>query len=407
MNKEIIFERINLAVDNMIRGQIINRVDANSGRTLRDYNARTGLKAYSGNWCTGIFMACLIAMYKRTGKAEYLERAEYAAHYIMSLQYLDSRDMRHYGMFRETTPQSIECLPRDATTAAWCLVWLYEATGKAEYLDRAVLFANWHLKYAMSGNWPMWAMMMDKDNTNFYNKGSFQSGTGLFYHDLFLFTNDPRYIDQGLKPIADLYIENFFYEDGGIIREIGVFNNKEVVRNRKDVVELDMHAFNDDFGNQMLMAASDIFEDDKYRDQARKFCHWLVRHQQEDGNFFNGVKYVTSAVPIALMYFDELGRYYNDEVLLNAAERTFNKLLDMQILDSEDPLLQGAFEGMPYTAEDNPKTCTQIRTNAYAVMALFKLEGKIRNFWLGGEHNRKFVDPIFIYDKNNPYPFTY
>ena len=80
MNKEVIFERINLAVDNMIRGQIINRVDANSGRTLRDYNARTGLKGYSGNWCTGIFMACLIAMYKRTGKAEYLERAEHAAH---------------------------------------------------------------------------------------------------------------------------------------------------------------------------------------------------------------------------------------------------------------------------------------------------------------------------------------
>ena len=407
MDKSIIFDRLQAAADNMIASHIVNRLDANSGRVLRDYNARTGLKGYSGNWCTGIFMACMIAMYKRTGKAEYLERAEASAQYIMSLQILDSRDMRYFGMFRETTPQSMECLPRDATTAAWCLVWLYEATGKAEYLDRAVLFANWHLQYGMANGWPLWAIMRDKDYTNFYTKGSFQSGTGLFYHDLFLFTGDARYIDKGLKPIADQYIEQFFYEDGGIIREIGVFNGKEQNRNRTDVVELDMHAFNDDFGNQMLMAASDIFEDDKYRDQARKFAHWLVRHQQEDGNFFNGAKYVTSAVPIALMYFDELGRYYNDQVLLDAAERTFKKLRDMQIFESEDPYLKGAFEGMPYCAEDDPRTCTQMRTNAYSVIALFKLEGKIKNFWLGGEHNRKFVDPIFIYDKSNPYPFKY
>ena len=136
MDKSIIFDRLQAATDNMIASHIINRLDANSGRVFRDYNARTGLKGYSGNWCTGIFMACMIAMYKRTGKAEYLERAEASAQYIMSLQILDSRDMRYFGMFRETTPQSIECLPRDATTAAWCLVWLYEATGKAEYLDR-------------------------------------------------------------------------------------------------------------------------------------------------------------------------------------------------------------------------------------------------------------------------------
>ncbi|MBE6367491.1 MAG: hypothetical protein E7052_06215 [Lentisphaerae bacterium] len=407
MNKEIIFERINLAVDNMIRSQIIDRLDANSGRTLRDYNARTGMKVYSGNWCTGIFMACLLAMYKRTGKAEYLDRAEHAGHYIMSLQYLDSRDQRHYGMFRETTPQSEECLPRDAVTAAWCLVWLYEATGKAEYLDRAILFAEWHLKYGMTDGWPLYAVFTAPTNTNYYTKGSFQSGTGLFYYDLFLHTDDPRYIEFGLKPIADQYIEKFFREDGGIICEIGIFNGKEQIRTSKDSVELAMHAFNDDFGNQMLMAASDLFEDDKYRAQARKFAHWLVRHQSADGNFFNGVKYVTSAVPQALMYFDELGRYYNDQVLLDAAERTFKKLLDMQILESDDPCLYGAFEGMPYSSEDDPRRCTQARTNAYSIISLFKVEGRIKDFWLGGEHNKKFIDPIFVYNAQNPYPFKY
>jgi len=224
MDKSIILERAQAALDNMILGQVIDREDANQGRTIRDYNARTGKKVLSGNWCTGIFMACLLAMYKRTGKAEYLDRAEFAGHYIMSLQNLDSRNKRYYGAFRECIPQSLETLPRDATTAAWCLVWLYEATGKAEYLDRAILFAEWHLKYGMTDGWPLYAVFTAPTNTNYYTKGSFQSGTGLFYYDLFLHTDDPRYIEFGLKPIADQYIEKFFREDGGIICEIGIFN---------------------------------------------------------------------------------------------------------------------------------------------------------------------------------------
>ncbi len=406
MNKSVILERAEAALANMIRGQVIDRQDANQGRTLRDYNARTGKKIYSGNWCTGIFMACLLAMYKRTGKAEYLERAEFAGHYIMGLQNLDARNRRYYGSFREIIPQSLEILPRDATTAAWCLVWLYEATRNPEYLDRAMLFAEWHMEYGMYDGWPHWAVFHDDKDTKYYMRGSFQSGTGLFYHDLFLFTNDPRYIERGLKPIADIYIRDFFREDGSIILQRDIFTNQEPKRNDGEV-ELSMHSFNDDFGGQMLMAASDLFHDEKYRDQARKFALWLAAHQQEDGNFFNGVKTVSSAVPIALMYFDELGRHYQDATLMEAAEKSFAKLLDMQLLESDDPLLHGAFEGMVNSPEDNPRTIVQLRTSAYALIALLKVEGVVRNFWLGGERNDNFVDPIYIYTKANPYPFKY
>ena len=132
-----------------------------------------------------------------------------------------------------------------------------------------------------------------------------------------------------------------------------------------------------------------------------------VIDQLEDGNFFNGKKTISSAVPMALMYFDELGRSYNDPVLLAAAEKSYKKLLDMQILESDDPMLHGAFEGMISSPEDNPRTIVQLRTSAYALIALLKVEGKIRNFWLGGEHNDKFMDPIYIYNKSNPYPFKY
>lgn len=406
MDKSMIFDRVKIAVDYMVKHQVINRLDANQGRTLNYYNSVSGLEYYTTSWETGAFMACLLAMYKRTGDPMYLDRAEHAGHYIMSLQVLDQRNPKYYGAFHECTPQSVEFCPRDATTAAWCMVWLYEATKKAEYLDRAILFAEWHLKYGMCGGWPLWAVFMDENNFKYYTKGSFQSGTGLFYHDLFLQTNDPRYIEQGLRPIADTYIRDFINEDGSITVERAVFSNKPQVRTGDKSVEGDMHKYNDDFGNPMLMAASDIFKDEKYRDYARKFALWLASVQLEDGNFFNGKKTISSAVAQSLMYFDELGRYYNDPVLLAAAEKTFKKALDMQLLDTDDPKLYGAFEGMADSDCSDPRKLTQMRTNAYMVIALLKVEGKIRNFWLGGEHNDSFTDPLLnMFD--TPYKFKW
>lgn len=394
MNKTIIFERVKTAVDHMIRHQVIDRLNANQGRTLNIYNSVSGFECYTTSWETGIFLACLLAMYKRTGDPLYLDRAEHAGHYIMSLQVMDHRDPTRYGAIRECTPQSVEFCPRDATTAAWSLVWLYEATQKAEYLDRAVLFAEWHLRNGMCGSWPLWAVFMDENNFKYYTRGSFQSGTGLFYHDLFMQTRDPRYIELGLRPIAETYIRDFFNEDGSLIVERSVFSNQIQTRNGANSVESTMHNFNDDFGNQMLMAAADIFKDEKFRDHARKFARFLTTVQQEDGNFFNGKKSVSSAVAQALMYYDELGRFYQDPVLLAAAEKTFNKVLEMQLLDTADPKLFGAFEGMTDSDCSDPRKLTQMRTNAYMVIALLKVEGKIKDFWLGGEHNTAFIDPL-------------
>ena len=47
MDKSIILERAQAALDNMIRGQVLDRQDANQGRTVRDYNARTGANKVS------------------------------------------------------------------------------------------------------------------------------------------------------------------------------------------------------------------------------------------------------------------------------------------------------------------------------------------------------------------------
>ena len=67
MDKSMIFDRVKIAVDYMVIHQVINRLDANQGRTLNYYNSVSGLEYYTTSWETGAFMACLLAMYKRTG----------------------------------------------------------------------------------------------------------------------------------------------------------------------------------------------------------------------------------------------------------------------------------------------------------------------------------------------------
>ena len=70
----------------------------------------------------------MLALFRRTGDERYLQAAELAGRYLMSLQVLDQRDTLYYGTLRRIIPQSIEFAPRDATSEAWGLAWLYNAT---------------------------------------------------------------------------------------------------------------------------------------------------------------------------------------------------------------------------------------------------------------------------------------
>ncbi len=383
----------------MMTNQLVNRLDANKGRTINSYSAESGELDLTTSWQTGGVCMGLLAMYKRTGDKVYLDRAELAGRYVMSLQVMDHRQPRYYGAFRECTPQSLEFCPRDATTAAWSMVWLYEATSNPEYLDRAVLFGNWHLQYGMYDGWPLWAVIMDGQD-DLYAKGSFQSGTGLFYHDLFMVSGDTRYIDYGLKPIARRYRDDFFRPDGSIIGVREIFSNQNKADKRFHSCEFDMHQYNDDFGNAMLQTAADLFGDESYRETALKFAHWLADNQDADGGFRNNK--VPSAVAMGLMYFHDLGNFYQDSKLLAAKDKTLKKLLSMQFAGTGNQRVDGGFkeaEGIP------GELCVNMRTSMYALVALLKVESSLENIWLG-RNNRKFKDRLWTL-KTEPYVFRW
>ena len=210
MDQSQLFDRARRCAEWMLKNQITERLDANRGRCIRCCDLATGHVTLTGNWQTGVLTMCLCALHKRTGDAEFLRRAEFAGRYIMSLQVMDQSDRRYFGTLREITPQSIEVAPRDATTAAWGLVWLYNATKNPLYLQRAVLFGEWHMKHGMYAGWPLYSVYMDPAIPDHYMQGGFQSGTGLFYHDLFMASGDARFIENGFKPIAVNYRGHFF-----------------------------------------------------------------------------------------------------------------------------------------------------------------------------------------------------
>ena len=394
MDKKLVLERAKLAADYMIENQFTNRSDANHGRFRGAYEQSVGKISYTNSWQTGACCMGLLAMFKRTGDKKYLKAALRAGDYLKSLQNLDSRNMRYYGMIRESTPQTVEFCPRDAVTGCWAFIWLFRETQDQEYLDRAVIFAEWHMKYAMYNGWPTYTLFVNHAHRDFLARGCFQSGVGLFYYDLFNVTDDCRYIEKGLKPIADIYQRDFLTEDGSIIPERDVFTNKISERALKENDD-NIHFYNDDFGCPMLLKAAEIFGERSYFDSAKRFAHWLAAHQQPDGMFRTKVKDVSSAVPMALMYYHEIGEKEQDKILLEARDKTLQKLLDMQLQDTDDRALYGAFEGFP--DENHKADCrrsTNMRTTMYSLISLLKTEGKIRNFWLGGNLNDAFMDPL-------------
>lgn len=377
-----------------IKNQVMDRQNANRGRFIRSYDLMSNKLIYTGNWQTGAALMALLSCYRRTNDDRYLKGAELAGRYIMSLQVLDKYDPRYYGTIREITPQSMEFAPRDATTAAWALVWLYKFTGKEEYLRRAILFGDFHLKYCMCEGWPLYSSYMEKEFANFYARGSFQSGTGLFYYDLFMASDDPRYIEFGMRPIADNYLRYFLKDNGELRQEREIFTWQAKKESKQEDVTLHMHMFNDDFGAAMLQTASDLFKDEKYREGAKRYALWLAEHQDKDGGFCGGGH--PSGVPVALMYFHDLGQYYNDEKLLKACGKALNKLLSMQCRDTGNDKLDGGFKGKYEGPADFPgggNTCVNNRTTSYALNALIKLESDVNDIWLG-RNNKTFTDPL-------------
>lgn len=334
--------------DWMVANQVTDRFDANRGRGIRSYDARTGESVLTGNWMTGTMLMSLPALAKRTGIDAY----------------------------------------RDA--AAWGLAWLGTETGERLHLDRARLFANRLIDRGRYRGWPLCAIYMDDSPDNFYSRGCFQSGAGPFFYDLFRFTGEAKYIERGLPPIASIYRDDFILENGRLVQERDPFTNR-VTAPKPDETGLPVHALNDDFGSEMLLAAFRLFEDPSYPEAAGRYARWVASVQEPDNGCEGGR--APSAAPVSEMYLRDIGEEIGDAALVEASGRSLAKLIDMQCQETGNPRIDGGFQGI-YEGEEADRwgrTCVNLRASCYALMALINADSDLEDVWLGA-HNRPFTD---------------
>ena len=363
--------------DWMVENQVRNWGDANNGRFLSDYNPETGSANYSNDWMTASSIMGLLMTWRRTGEKKYLDAACRAGGYLKTLQILDERNEKYFGAIREDTPQTTWCYPRDALTAAWAMLWLYDETGDEEYLYRVNLFIDWFKNEVMVDGWPLWEVnYRGEPYKNIHLEGSFHGGDGAFFYDYYRITGDKSHLDDGLKFIADHLLERFLQEDGSY--RIIWHKEKKKYLDGEDSPRYPlgwqiMHRYNDDFSGITLMDAWIYFGDRKYLEGMEKFAAWLMKNQQEDGSFHPD--YVASAsatVPIELI---DLYRLTENEKYLRSAIRAGKHLLTLQETELTDKKAFGGFYGMSNN-DLGKRERIILRTSSYALIALLKLEGK-------------------------------
>lgn len=375
--REEFFKAAEKTANWLVANQVQSWPDANNGRLLYTYTPATGDYTYSDNWTTGVSIMGLLMMYHRTGDEKFKEAAILAGGYLKTMQILDERDPVAFGAFREITPQYTWCYPRDALTAAWGLLWLHEETGEQDYLYRVNVFIDWFKQNVMNGRWPLWQINFRGDPyMNINMEGSFHGGDGAFFYDYYRVTGDKSHLDDGLKFIADHFLERFLQEDGSL-RIVWDREKKEYVCGVDDpqypLGWQIMHRYNDDFGATTLMNAYLYYGDEKYLEGMKDFAGWLISEQNDDGSFYKKPVAAGSAVaPIELI---DLYRITKNRKYLDTAIKAGKHLLTLQETESKEKKMHGGFYGMTDNRHGT-REMINLRTTAYALIALLKLEGK-------------------------------
>jgi hypothetical protein len=360
--------------DWLAANQVTEWSDANRGRFLATFDPSRETASLTDNWMGGAAVMGLLMAYHRTGDTRYLDAACLGGDYLKTIQIADESVPGHLGAFREITPQTTWCYTRDALTAAWALLWLYHETGDQDALRRVRLFTRWFEQVAMEDGWPLWEVnFRGEAYRNRSLEGSFHGGSGGFFYDLWRVTGDEEALER-LRFIADHLCERFISESG----EVRVIYDRDAGRFIDGVEDAQfpqvwqrMHRYNDDFSPITLLGAHERFGNDVYLGRAEAFARWLMGEQRPEGGF--GDPDVESADATGVIELLDLAAITGNQECAEAARRAGVHLLSLQD-QSPDPRARGGFLEMSANPE-TPHRIVNIRTSAYALIALLKLEG--------------------------------
>ncbi|HOX05097.1 MAG TPA: hypothetical protein PK280_01745 [Planctomycetota bacterium] len=182
------------------------RHSADEGRFIYEYFPATGDCRGMGVWGQALAVCGLYALAKvpNPDGADFRAAAELGTGYLLSLQFLDSRRPKGYGGFREQTPQQAWSYPRDGATGCFALAQLYRETGKAEFLERANLFCEWYRRHGSNAaGWPHDYFDFETGEGSCKIPGDWQTGGSLAYYYTAQAAKDRHWLEEGFRPAME------------------------------------------------------------------------------------------------------------------------------------------------------------------------------------------------------------
>ncbi len=357
--------------------------DANHGRFIYNRYLPDGRTVWGLNWTQGRGIFVLLAAWELTGDERFLRSALLAGEYIKILQIHDCpRDPRRQFAIREQVPQSTHSAPRDATEAAIALLFLYRATGRDDYLRRALDYEKWFRTNAWGPDgWPR--NMIDLSPAKRRRPGSaIQTAQAILFYYLHQATGNRRFLTC-VRRLADQAMRRFLRADGAIVSG-GRFSH---------------HAgpggvmLNDDGFMVALLCAHRATGHRRYLDACRRHAEWIART-------VTGPLRLLCALPCMCTFLIELAAVTGDDGCRRwAADMLARHVLALQVRRPRDPMSHGAFRGEDEPVEHyGPKSAKKTdfittRTTCYAALACLKLAGIVGPYYGALGWDRKVRRP--------------
>lgn len=388
-------QRAFMAADWFVNTQVVHHepcLDANHGRIFYNYYLpkRSGPRGLS--WSHGRAIMCLLGAWELSkGKKEYLDAAVRCGLYLRyGLQIMDARNPLSFGAFREEVPVSRFAYPRDAIEAAFGLLMLYMATNEKDYLERCEIFANWFLTQVIDPEtkWARGAIFFDEPERRAHNMKFFQAGGAPFFWHLYQITGNKKYLNRGLKPMADGLIKHFIDPETGAM--ISASNDAHHTITNAKGINL---AINDDGASVALTCAHAAFGSNsrvRYMESAIRYADWMVEQSPQPSPLW-------AAPGVHAVTLLEIGEITGNKKYKAAAAGIMERHVANQIVDASKLDRHGAFRGEDenvkwYVPGAKPRDFITTRSTAYGCFALLRLAGISGPFYsaLGLERFQNF-----------------
>ncbi len=350
--------------------------DANAGRFLYYYYMPDRKWIPGINWSHGRAIFVLTDAYNITGDRRYLDSAELGARYIRALQPLDPYYEVTYGSIVERFPHENWGGTLDGAQAASAMLMLNKVTGERDYLRHGKAFCDfllrtwrndvgfprhvtYHPEQVFYPGDPIWSI-------------GYATAIPLWHaHNI---TGEGQYIDLIAKS-ADFILESQ-REDGGINCLPEIDSIEELPPNHHWGLGegIDQYLLlNDDGIVTVVLAACKATGDEKYLDAMVRYADWTIANEPHERPFNAFGIQAANVLDIGSIS----GKDYTPWVLEHLQERC----LDLQVLDSGDPMADGGFRGEDEEGDGGIFGGTSLdyvvtRTTCYMAGVLFRLSGK-------------------------------